>query len=313
MAALCWEEFYRENPEPKHISFVKSQITEFCEKYRREQIPVVLVTSGGTTVPLEHNTVRYIDNFSAGTRGAASTEYFLTHGYAVIFLHRSKSLEPFTRHFPSSSLLEVLHIAHDHHGKDCIAVASDKVKDLLPVLQAYQTTRSSGKLLILSFTTLSEYLHMLRVAAEALQPLGRKALLYLAAAVSDFYVPHENMAVHKIHSSEGPLNLQLQLVPKLLQPLVRFWVPDAFVTSFKLETDEGILLEKAYQALQKYGHKLVIANQLHNRKQKVVLVSQEKQVPIVMTEEEMRQGKEIEEKIVLELTSLHTKFLHEIA
>jgi len=31
--------------------------------------------SGGTIVPLESRTVRYIDNFSVGTRGAVSAEY----------------------------------------------------------------------------------------------------------------------------------------------------------------------------------------------------------------------------------------------
>ncbi|VAI57934.1 unnamed protein product [Triticum turgidum subsp. durum] len=36
--------------------------------------PTVCVTSGGTTVPLEQRCVRYIDNFSSGHRGAASTE-----------------------------------------------------------------------------------------------------------------------------------------------------------------------------------------------------------------------------------------------
>lgn len=35
---------------------------------------IVCVTSGGTTVPLEQRCVRYIDNFSSGNRGAASTE-----------------------------------------------------------------------------------------------------------------------------------------------------------------------------------------------------------------------------------------------
>ncbi len=39
--------------------------------------PIVVVTSGGTTVPLERRCVRFIDNFSAGTRGALSTERFL--------------------------------------------------------------------------------------------------------------------------------------------------------------------------------------------------------------------------------------------
>ena len=35
---------------------------------------VVCVTAGGTAVPLERNTVRSIDNFSTGKRGALSAE-----------------------------------------------------------------------------------------------------------------------------------------------------------------------------------------------------------------------------------------------
>lgn len=66
--------------------------------------------SGGTTVPLEHNTVRFVDNFSAGTRGAASAEYFLEHNYAVIFMYRQKSLEPFTRHFNGQKFLDMLEL-----------------------------------------------------------------------------------------------------------------------------------------------------------------------------------------------------------
>jgi phosphopantothenate-cysteine ligase len=38
-------------------------------------------------------------NGSGGKRGAASAEYFLSHGYAVLFLHRLHSLQPFSRHF----------------------------------------------------------------------------------------------------------------------------------------------------------------------------------------------------------------------
>lgn len=61
-------------------------------------------------MPLEHNTVRFVDNFSAGTRGSASTEYFLDHGYAVIFMHRLKSLEPFTRHFTGQQIFDMLDV-----------------------------------------------------------------------------------------------------------------------------------------------------------------------------------------------------------
>ena len=34
-----------------------------------------ILQSGGTRVPLEANAVRFIDNFSNGTRGSASAEY----------------------------------------------------------------------------------------------------------------------------------------------------------------------------------------------------------------------------------------------
>lgn len=46
----------------------------------RPHRPIVVVTSGGTTVPLERNCVRFIDNFSKGTRGALSAEQFLQVG-----------------------------------------------------------------------------------------------------------------------------------------------------------------------------------------------------------------------------------------
>lgn len=43
---------------------------------------VAVVTSGGTTAPLERRCVRFLDNFSQGTRGALSAEQFLAVGYS---------------------------------------------------------------------------------------------------------------------------------------------------------------------------------------------------------------------------------------
>ena len=37
-------------------------------------INLLYYQSGGTTVPLERNTVRYLDNFSEGRRGSSSAE-----------------------------------------------------------------------------------------------------------------------------------------------------------------------------------------------------------------------------------------------
>ena len=71
-------------------------------------------------MPLEMNTVRFLDNFSAGTRGATSAEYFIERGYAVIFLHRQFSLEPYTRHYTHSKncFLDMLQVRDD--GQVCV-------------------------------------------------------------------------------------------------------------------------------------------------------------------------------------------------
>lgn len=61
---------------------------------------------------------------------------------------------------------------------------------------------------------------------------------------------------HKIQSEGGPLSITLQLVPKMLMPVTSIWVPNAFVISFKLETDENILVIKARKALHTYKHKV---------------------------------------------------------
>lgn len=160
----------------------------------------------------------------------------------------------------------------------------------------------------LTFTTLSEYLWLLRSACRALACLGNKAILYLAAAVSDFYIPSNEMAVHKI-SSSGPPTISLQLVPKILAPLVSLWVPEAFVVSFKLETDESLLISKARSALNKYKHNLVVANMLQTRKQQVIIVSKENDYLLALTKDQLDRGDEIEELIVNAVIEKHKNFI----
>merc|ERR1719235_1111201 len=55
---------------------------------------LAVVTSGGTTVPLEQQTVRFLDNFSTGSRGAASASAFFRKGCFVVFLTRTGSRSP---------------------------------------------------------------------------------------------------------------------------------------------------------------------------------------------------------------------------
>ncbi|CAI0405943.1 unnamed protein product, partial [Linum tenue] len=237
---------------------------------------VVCVTSGGTTVPLEQRCVRYIDNFSSGHRGATSAEYFVKAGYAVVFLHRRGTIMPYTRSLPEDPLLECLELDGDSSIRGLIEFLS-----LITHTSPHLPQAVAGNLLLkLPFTTIFEYLQMLQIIAKAMKPLGPLAMFYLAAAVSDFYVPWQTMAEHKIQSASGPLDMRLVQVPKMLAILRKEWAPLAFCISFKLETDSKILLEKADMALRKYKMHMVIANELLTRKEEVTVVTVDGKIPV---------------------------------
>jgi phosphopantothenate-cysteine ligase len=291
MASSIEAEYFDKNQPPKTLKKHASIAREFIERHATENRKVVLVTSGGTTVPLENQTVRYIDNFSAGTRGATSAEYFLEAGYAVIFLHRQYSLLPYSRHYSHStrSFLDFMEESNGH-----VTVQEEHQKDMLHVLRKYNNAKKHNLLLFLTFVTVTEYLWELREIAKLMQPLGPRALFYLAAAVSDFFVPQDRMVEHKIQSSDGftqynesdsrkqaartegsSLIIDLDPVPKFLKQLVDVWAPHAIIVSFKLETDPSILVEKAQYSLKKYSHHLVIGNLLSTRKWEVVFVSEQ--------------------------------------
>lgn len=301
-----YQDFFRENPQPKDLEEKQLLLKEFCQVHK-DQKRVILVTSGGTTIPFEKNTVRFIDNFSQGTRGSASTEHFLqtSPDCAVIFLYRSSTLRPYLRHFTHTNFLEMLEINEENN----VQVDSDHLDLVKQLLIEFKAVKEKQRLLEIPFTTLTDYLWLLQSACQELKGLGPRAMLYLAAAVSDFYIPGPEMSEHKIQSSEGAPSVQLKMVPKMLAPLVKFWVPEAFVVSFKLETDENILIKKAKKALATYQHRIVVANLLHTRKERVILVHRDSEEAILMTKEELAKGGEIELKIVSKLLEKHDLFL----
>lgn len=71
------------------------RIENFIANLKSQSKPVIFITSGGTSTPFEKHTVRAVENFSTGRRGALSAEYFLRNGFDVIFLTRESSLQPF--------------------------------------------------------------------------------------------------------------------------------------------------------------------------------------------------------------------------
>lgn len=142
---------------------------------------------------MERNCVRFLDNFSAGTRGAISAEYFLEAGYAVIFLHREYSLRPYSRLYTHSkdSVFDLLEINNNNVNGNLILVNQKHTTSTLNILLKYQKTKEM--ILFLEYVTVTEYLDLLQRVALALKDCKKSALMYLAAAVSDFYIPLEEM------------------------------------------------------------------------------------------------------------------------
>ncbi|KAK5164220.1 Phosphopantothenate--cysteine ligase cab2 [Saxophila tyrrhenica] len=287
-------EYFDNNPRPPSLDVHSETARTFIEQHASQGRRVALVTSGGTTVPLENQTVRFIDNFSAGTRGATSAEYFLESGYAVIFLHRQFSLLPYARHYSHSTNCFLDYMTFSSSGG--VVIGDEYQHQMGDVLAKYKNAKQENTLLLLPFTTVNEYLWHLRDLAMSMQPLGPNSLFYLAAAVSDFFVPADRMVEHKIQSSEEfnslhkpgeaggaeppaahmegkKLVIDLDPVPKFLKLLVDRWAPRSMIISFKLETDPSMLADKARYALKKYSHHLVIGNLLATRKYEVLLVS----------------------------------------
>ncbi|PHH91078.1 hypothetical protein CDD83_1774 [Cordyceps sp. RAO-2017] len=194
--------YFASNAPPRQLGEHTARAKAFIDAHAAAGRRVVLVTSGGTTVPLERQTVRFIDNFSAGTRGATSAEYFLAHGYAVVFLHREFSLLPYSRHFSHARdcFLDFLREEHGEGGR--VGVRPADAAKVRAVLRDYRRANEADMLLMLPFVTIGDYLHELRAVSRLMRPLGPRGLLYLAAAVSDFFVPPDRMAEHKIQSTD---------------------------------------------------------------------------------------------------------------
>ncbi|KND88098.1 Phosphopantothenate--cysteine ligase CAB2 [Tolypocladium ophioglossoides CBS 100239] len=200
--ASAEDAYFAANPPPRHLDEHTALARAFIDAHAAAGRRVVLVTSGGTTVPLERQTVRFIDNFSAGTRGATSAEYFLAAGYAVVFLHRQFSLLPYSRHFSHSRDCFLDFLREDADGRVGVRRGADYAR-VRAVLREYRAAKDARRLLMLPFVTIGDYLHELRAVARLMRPLGPRGLLYLAAAVSDFFVPPERMAEHKIQSTDA--------------------------------------------------------------------------------------------------------------
>jgi len=299
------ESFFRAAPPLRDRDRVAASVANFVARHSAGGPAggsgVICITSGGTTVPLEQRCVRYIDNFASGQRGAAATEYFLKAGYAVIFIYRRGSKQPYCRFLPEDSFLDLFELGEDSE----IQVPQSHSTVVKAAISNYRKAIGEGLLLKLPFATIFEYLQLLQMVATSMNCLGHHGMFFLAAAVSDFYVPWDSMAKHKIESAVGPLNMQLNQVPKMLFILRKNWAPSAFCVSFKLETDPNILLKKAEMALKKYGMDVVVANELASYKDVVVMVTSSGRTTVSRSSKE----EDLEEQLTEHLMKMHTEHI----
>lgn len=338
--------FFTNNVEPLYINELINKCISFIQQQRSilKDQKIVLVTSGGTIVPLENNTVRYIDNFSTGSRGATSAEWFLQNNYSVIFLYRKFSLTPFNRFFQRSKDGEQFLDFFNNDG----TIKSKFTNFFMEQKTMYDkyTQIDNPKLLLLPYVTINEYLWSLREIGKLMN--DKNCLFYLAAAVSDFFVPFSKLPKHKIQSRDyllndngendgddddesikdelsastngsGNLIVKLDPVPKFLSKLVNTWAHGAMIVSFKLETDEKILIDKCKYALNKYNHQLVIGNLLDTKENEVIFIGKKfndkisknygANTNLLIKNFELGNAKNIEEIIVPNVIELHKKWV----
>uniref|UniRef100_A0A8C7C283 Uncharacterized protein n=1 Tax=Oncorhynchus kisutch TaxID=8019 RepID=A0A8C7C283_ONCKI len=188
--------------------------------------------------------------------------YLLESGYAVIFRHRHRSLYPFTLGLICWTIEEC---------EECVCVG-------MSVLMRYQAVNEARLLLPVEFSTLSEYLHHLKAAAQALRPIGRPCFIWLQQSIK--------------YKSTCSLSL---------------WSPRCRIWDF-LQAGDGPV-HPAGQSSAGTGQQAVVASVLDTRRGYVVVVTPYTQAKLVLTDEEASKDVEIKDSIVSNLTRAHGQII----
>ncbi|KAG5477066.1 hypothetical protein LSCM1_05406 [Leishmania martiniquensis] len=311
--------FYAENMPAEvqaRLSAHKDTLLAFLEGVARSHpgCPgIAYITSGGTTVPLEVNAVRFITNFSSGGRGALLVEALAERGWACVLLHHRTSLMPFRRTFETLSTEQIFDVLSPPSTSSDAVLGPDSAagaKSTPTTVQMAEVQRAAGLyrrakglLHCIAFDTVVEYIFLLETVSRALCSAAvpsllqqRPCIFFAAAAVSDYFVPLAKMSKEKISGGDG-LTLQLSNVPKVLLLLQEEWLRRAtpgatqpFVVTFKLETSEEAMKRKAISNLRKYCCDAVVANMLQSYKEWVLIYTKsgDDSAPLLLRREETK-------------------------
>eukprot|EP00796_Vickermania_ingenoplastis_P009271 gene9271-6519_t len=280
--------------EARHSLEEKASGTiDFCRRLF-ERVPgcpgVAFVTSGGTTVPLEINAVRFLTNFSSGGRGAKLAELYLQRGWACVLLRHHSAVQPFRRALTNISTADLMSvIASSAGGAPPASDVSPFNAEAVALARLYADRHHL--LHTVEFDTIIDYMFLLRGVSQALcaglparHPLHRVPILFYAcAAASDYFVPLSQRCREKI-SGGDELVLTLPAVPKALKLLRERWLsrphsrlPVFFIT-FKLETSLPAMHAKAVKNLRAYDCDAVVGNMLQSYAREVWVYEKGKDV-----------------------------------
>ncbi|CAJ1027520.1 putative DNA / pantothenate metabolism flavoprotein [Leishmania shawi] len=283
--------FYAENisaEDQARLSAHQDTLISFLEGVTRSHPDcpgIAYITSGGTTVPLEVNAVRFITNFSSGGRGAYLVETLAERGWACVLLHHRTAVRPFRRALDELSTAQLFDAIASTTGAEFTPAPAQKA-EVLHAAELYHRTKDLVH--YIAFDTVIEYVFLLEVVSRALcgtavpQVLQqRPCLFFAAAAVSDYYVPLPKMSREKI-SGGDELTLHLLSVPKVLLLVQQEWLHRAapgatqpFIVTFKLETSEEAMKRKAISNLHAYRCDAVVANILPSYKEWVLIYTKD--------------------------------------
>lgn len=195
----------------------------------------ILITSGGTTVPIDP--VRQISNNSSGRFGAAIAAEALKAGMEVSYLTSTHGISPFAQ-------------TVDFNRSPDWEEHAARLKQLHAFTAQYRHQYHEYR-----YQTYHDY-------AAQLQSLVSQQphIIVLAAAVSDYVVA--NYSSEKVRSSDH-LHIDLKPAPKLIHH-VREWSPKSLIVGFKLlvNTSDEALIAAAKHSLTQHQLDLCVANDL---------------------------------------------------
>jgi len=82
------------------------------------------------------------------------------------------------------------------------------------------------------------------------------------------------------------------------------WSPKSFLITFKLETDEEILIKKSLKSIERAKSDFVVANLLQTRYDRVLIINNEKTYELFRENEYY-----IEEKLINKIVELHEIYM----